>query len=136
MKDMFDCLEEDGGYNCQMVFLTRKIRNKRGRKSRFLYLQEICPDGSFRWGVDFRYAINITPRDTIYYEAIKKKVRDEGLVCFFRRVSFSQYLLENGLWDAWKPVKKETWWSRFKVWFSRKIQYFAGYISIERAMKD
>ena len=66
------------------------------------------------------------------YIIIREVVRKSGISCQILRVPYT--LKPTIIGD--KPVRKKKWWDRIKVWFSRKVQYFAGYISIERPMKD
>jgi hypothetical protein len=129
MKDMFDCLEEN--WNSEdIVFLSKTIKNKRRGKRKTLFLNQINEYEYPIWGIEPNIIFSLNPSSQ-FYEQIKKMVREKKISCQIYRVPISQFLIITS-----KPVKKETWWSRLKVWFSRKVQYFAGYISIERSMKD
>ena len=118
---MFDCLEETHSGK-EWFYLVRTYKNKRGG---MLYLSSVIPLlGQLRWSSDLKDARKIFIR-TADYEIIKSIVRDRKVRC--------QIMWMN---EEPKPkpksVRKETWWDRIKVWFSRKVQYFAGYISIEK----
>ena len=133
MKDMFDCLEA----SCQkeLVFLIKTRRNKKVRKNNvntFLYLSEINSDGSLKFTRGLITAMNL--KYNYYYDHIKDTVRSEKIPCEIYIMSKLQYY--QLIPKEFKPVCQDTWWNRIKVWFSRKVQYFAGYISIERLMKD
>ena len=72
-------------------------------------------------------AMNI--KHSYFYDHIKNTVRSEKITCGIYIMSkFQYYQLTPG---EFKPVRKEKWWDRVKVWFFRKVQYFSGYISIE-----
>ena len=48
--------------------------------------------------------------------------------CLFVILSEEEYyyltLTQEDYYQTNKPVKKETWWGRIKVWFSRKVTEF------------
>ena len=125
---MFDCLEENWD-STDIVFLSKTIKNKRRGKRKILFLNQINEYGYPIWGTEPNIIFSLSPSSQ-FYEQIKKMVREKKISCQIYSVPISQFLTITS-----KPVKKETWWNRIKVWFSRKVQYFAGYISIERAMK-
>ena len=126
MKDMFDYLEEDreGNY---IVFLCKKAKNKKNRRKLF-YLYFIDELGNPVWGTEPNIAYSLSI-GSLYYELIKKVVREKNISCQLYKLSLPQFIITP---TKLQPVKKETWWNRIKVWFSRKVQYFAGYISIKK----
>lgn len=136
MKDMFDCLEEDFNIILEYAFLVKLRRNKRTRTYNLIYLSGVNRDGSLRFMRGLENAIPITPKDH-FYEHIKNRVRLENIHCSIYRMTAAQYysITFRTNPNFVKTVRKEKWWDRIKVWFSRKVQYFAGYISIERPMK-
>ena len=122
MKDMFDYLEEE---ECpeDLVFLIKRRRNKKTRKNNIntlLYLSEINSDGSLKFTRGLITAMDI--KHNYYYDHIRNTVRSEKITCEIYIISKFQYyqLIPKEL----KPVKKETWWGRIKVWFSRKFEEF------------
>lgn len=126
MKDMFDCLEES--YNPfleEQIFLIKVVKNKK-RQKKILYLAYINEFDCPVWELNPNLIHSLSP-GSIYYERVKKVVREKRISCQVMRIPKRFQV---------KPVRKEKWWDRIKVWFSRKVQYFAGYISIERPMKD
>ena len=130
MRDMFDYFEE-GWYgnlmegNNYRYYIIKKIRNKR-HKTKILFLQDIdYRNDLLIWDSKKKNALQISP-SLQQYGQIRNLVRRKNIRC--------EFYCYHGL-ELEKPVRKETWWNRIKVWFSRKVQYFAGYISIERAMK-
>ena len=137
MEDMFDWLEEDFNIRLEYVFLVKHRRNKRTRTHNPIYLSGVNRDGSLKFMRGLENAKPITPKDH-YYEHIKNRVRLENIHCSIYRMTAAQYwsIICRTNPDFVKPVRKKKWWDRIKVWFSRKIQYFAGYISIERPIKD
>lgn len=138
MEDIFDWLEEDFNIRPEeYVFLVKHRRNKRTRTHNPIYLSGVNRDGSLKFMRGLENAKLITPKDH-FYEHIKNRVRLENIHCSIDRMTVAQYCsitCRTNL-DLVETVRKETWWDRIKVWFSRKVQYFAGYISIERPMKD
>ena len=126
---MFDCLEETVNVHQEQVFLVRRIKNKRHQKLKYLYLKHIDNMGNTEWSVYRKDAVCLIPCKPSYC-FIRDMIRKYKVSCQIYR----EYLNINEEIHA-IPVKKETWWDRIKVWFSRKVQYFAGYISIKRAMK-
>ena len=124
---MFDCLEETVNVYQEQVFLVRRIKNKRHQKLKYLYLKHIDNMGNTEWSVYRKDAVCLIPCKPSYC-FIRDMIRKYNISCQIYR----EYLSIN----EEISVKKETWWDRIKVWFSRKVQYFAGYISIERPMKD
>ena len=120
MFDCFDCFEERVCHE-DLVFLIKKIRgNKKTRKNNFLYLSGINSDGSLKFTRGLITAMNI--KHSYYYDHIKNTVRSEKIACEIYIMSKFQYyrLIPKEL----KPVRQETWWNRFKVWFSRKFEKF------------
>jgi hypothetical protein len=123
MKDMFDCLEEDWyeNYGKHKYYIIKRIRNKKYK--RFLFLSKIdWENNRLLWNSKKRYALQITPSHVYEYDLIRKMIIQGNIRC--------EFYYYHGL-QIVKPVRKEKWWDRIKVWFSRKVQYFAGYISIE-----
>ena len=129
---MFDCLEETVNVYQEQVFLVRRIKNKRHQKLKYLYLKHIDNMGNTEWSVYRKDAVCLIPCKPSYC-FIRDIIRKYKVSCQILRVP---YTLELTIRERNKPVRKEKWWDRIKVWFSRKVQYFAGYISIERPMKD
>ena len=129
-KDMFDCLEESVNTRDE-IYLIKTIKNKRNKGNRPIFLSGIVPLlGQLIWSAEKGKAKKIIP-GTTNYEIIRSIVRERKIWCKAYRISPLMKKVEEH-----KPVRKEKWWDRIKVWFSRKVQYFAGYISIERPMKD
>ena len=128
---MFDCLEETVNVYQEQVFLVRRIKNKRHQKLKYLYLKNIDNMGSTEWSIYKKDAVCLIPCKPSYC-FIRDMIRKYKVSCQIYR----EYLNINEKISVKIPVRKEKWWDRIKVWFSRKVQYFAGYISIERAMKD
>lgn len=120
---MFDCLEDTVHIYQEQVFLVRRIKNKRHQKRKYLYLKHIDNKGNTEWSVYKKDAVCLIPCKPSYC-FIRDMIRKYNVSCQIYR----EYLSIN----KEISVKKETWWGRLKVWFSRKVQYFAGYISIER----
>ena len=127
---MFDCLEETVNVYQEQVFLVRRIKNKRHQKWKYLYLKHIDNMGNTEWSVYRKDAVCLIPCKPSYC-FIRDMIRKYRVSCQIYR----EYLNINEKISVKIPVRKEKWWDRIKVWFSRKVQYFAGYISIERAMK-
>ena len=127
---MFDCLEETVDVYQEQVFLVRRIKNKRHQKLKYLYLKHIDNMGNTEWSVYRKDALCLIPCKPSYC-FIRDMIRKYKVSCQIYR----EYLNINEKISVKIPVRKEKWWDRIKVWFSRKVQYFAGYISIERAMK-
>jgi len=125
---MFDCLEEtwNGKEEYEFVFLSKVLKNKKRGKKKILYLAYINEFDCPVWELNPNLVHSLSP-GSIYYERVKKVVREKRISCQVIRIPKKRFNV--------KPVRKEKWWDRIKVWFSRKIQYFAGYISIKRAMK-
>ena len=136
MKDMFDCLEEGFNEDLEYVFLVKQRRNKRTRTHGLLYLSGVETRGNLIFRRGLENAEFLIPEEPLY-EHVKLIVRTRGIHCGLYRMTKTQYnTVVKFDTDRLKvPVRKERWWDRIKVWFSRKVQYFAGYISIERAMK-
>ena len=135
MKDMFDCLESTFKEG-DKVFLVRPIKNKKKRKLKLLYYSYIDRQ-EIDWSFKLSMAQQLIPGSTDY-ERVKQYVRNNSLKCMLYRMSdfeFNERIRKEREKIILKPVRKEKWWDRIKVWFSRKVQYFAGYISIERPMK-
>jgi hypothetical protein len=130
---MFDCFEEEDNRPEELVFLIKIRRNKKVRKNNILYFSGINSDGSLRFTRELISAIDI--KHNYYdYEHVKNTVRINKITCSIYKMTPFEY--NQLVPKEFKLVRKETWWDRIKVWFSRKVQYFAGYISIERPMKD
>lgn len=118
---MFDYLED----SCQeeLVFLIKTRRNKKVRKNNinnFLFLSGINSDGSLKFTRGLITAMDI--KYNHYYDHIKNVVRSEKITCEIYIMSKFQYY--QLIPREFKPVKKETWWDRIKVWFSRKFEEF------------
>ena len=132
MKDMFDCLEES--YNPlevkEQIFLIKVVKNKKRQGKKIYYLKTIGQE--ILWTLKMEESMCLLPFSPSYI-IVREVVRKSGISCQILRVP---YTLKITIRERSKPVRKEKWWDRIKVWFSRKVQYFAGYISIERPMKD
>jgi hypothetical protein len=131
MKDMFDCLEESYNPLEEQIFLVKVVKNKKRQKKKIYYLKIICRD-KILWTLKREESMCLLPVRPSYI-IVREVVRKYGISCQILRVP---YTLKLTIRERSKPVRKEKWWNRIKVWFSRKVQYFAGYISIKRAMKD
>ena len=125
MRDMFDCFEEGDNRPEELVFLIKIRRNKKVRKNNILYLSGINSDGSLKFMRGLENAKPITPKDH-FYEHIKNRVRLENIHCSIYRMTVAQYcsITYRTNPDFVKLVRKETWWDRIKVWFSRKVTEF------------
>ena len=120
---MFDCLEETVNVYQEQVFLVRRIKNKRHQKLKYLYLKHIDNMGNTEWSVYRKDAVCLIPCKPSYC-FIRDMIRKYKVSCQIYR----EYLNINEKISVKIPVRKEKWWDRIKVWFSRKVQYFAGYI--------
>lgn len=126
---MFDCLEDNYDINeKENIYLVRCVKNKKKQKTNILYLSTISQSGKTEWTKEIKEAIMLHPF-SYTYQIIRDDIRKYKIPCQIYRENKYQI-------TELKPVKKEKWWDRIKVWFSRKVQYFAGYISIERPIKD
>ena len=138
MEDVFDKIEKiyKGGY----VFLVLGKGNKRKsltKPSSYYFSYIDYKNESLIWEEGLDKGTCLIPGDSVYNQ-VKKIARENMVRCLFVILSEEEYyyLTHDDYYQTNKPVRKEKWWDRIKVWFSRKVQYFAGYISIERPMKD
>lgn len=118
MKDMFDCLEESFIPSHDEVYIVRIIKNKRKQKQKMLYLYEFSQDGRADWTENMEDAILIWPVG-LTYEAIRDGIRKYQIPCSIYRVPKIMKIK-----SIWPRQKKEKWWRRIKVWFSRKFEEF------------
>jgi hypothetical protein len=132
MKDMFDCLEESYNPLEEQVFLIKVVKNKKKQKKKIYYLKTIGQGDKILWTLKREESMCLLPVRSSYI-IVREAVRKSGISCQILRVP---YTLKLTIRERSKPVRKKKWWDWIKVWFSRKVQYFAGYISIERLMKD
>ena len=119
MKDMFDCLEETVNVYQEQVFLVRRIKNKRHQKLKYLYLKHIDNMGNTEWSVYRKDAVCLIPCRPSYC-FIRDIIRKYKISCQIYR----EYLNINEKISVKIPVRKEKWWDRIKVWFSRKFEEF------------
>ena len=129
---MFDCLEESYNPLEEQVFLTKVVKNKKRQRKKIYYLKTIGQNDKILWTPEMEESMRLFPVRPSYI-IVREAVRKFGVSCQILRVP---YTLKLTIRERSKPVRKKKWWDWIKVWFSRKVQYFAGYISIERPMKD
>jgi hypothetical protein len=125
MKDMFDCLEEDFNEDREYAFLVKQRKNKRTRTQGLLFLSGVGINGSLVFRKGLENAEFLIPEEP-FYEYVKLIVRTKGIHCGLYRMTKTQFntILYATTPDFVKPVRKVRWWSRFKVWFSRKVIEF------------
>ena len=121
---MFDCLESTFKEG-DKVFLIRPIKNQKKRKLTLLYYSYIDRQ-EIDWSFKLSMAQQLIPGSTDY-ERVKQYVRDNRLKCMLYLMSdfeFNERIRKEREKIILKPVRKEKWWDRIKVWFSRKVTEF------------
>lgn len=121
---MFDCLESSFKEG-DKVFLVRPIKNKKKRELKLLYYSYVDRQ-EIDWSFKLSMAQQLIPGSTDY-ELVKQYVRNNSLKCMLYLMSdfeFDERIRKEREKIIPKPVRKETWWERFKVWFSRKFEEF------------
>ena len=120
MKDMFDCLEES--YNPlevkEQIFLIKVVKNKKRQGKKIYYLKTIGQE--ILWTLKMEESMCLLPFSPSYI-IVREVVRKSGISCQILRVP---YTLKITIRERSKPVRKEKWWDRIKVWFSRKFEEF------------
>ena len=115
---MFDCLEDTVNVYQEQVFLVKRIKNKRHQKLKYLYLKHIDNMGNTEWSIYRIDAVCLIPCRPSYC-FIRDMIRKYKVSCQIYRES-----LINKKISVKIPVRKEKWWDRIKVWFSRKFEKF------------
>jgi hypothetical protein len=114
MKDMFDCLEESYNPLEEQVFLIKVVKNKKRQKKKIYYLKTIGQ--KILWTSKMEESMCLLPVSPSYI-IVREVVRKSGISCQILRVPLI-------IRERNKPVRKEKWWDRIKVWFSRKFEEF------------
>ena len=118
---MFDCLEDNFNINeKENIYLVRRVKNKKKQKTNILYLSTISQSGKTEWTKEIKEAIRLHPF-SYNYQIIRDTIRKYKIPCQIYRRIFVDTLNRT---TKPQPVRKETWWDRFKVWFSRKFKEF------------
>ena len=125
MKDMFDCFEETYNENePKKVYLIQVRKNKRKQTKRYFYLSYIDDTGKTEWTVNKEDSILLMYNQIFTsYPYVRDLIRKYRIEC--------ELYIEPLIKPKSQPVRKR-WWVELKVWLSRKIQYFAGWIPLER----
>lgn len=117
---MFDCLEES--YNPlevkEQIFLIKVVKNKKRQGKKIYYLKTIGQE--ILWTLKMEESMCLLPFSPSYI-IVREVVRKSGISCQILRVP---YTLKITIRERSKPVRKEKWWDRIKVWFSRKFEEF------------
>ena len=126
MEDVFDKIEKvyKGGY----VFLVLEKGNKRKsltKPSSYYFSYIDYKDESLIWEEGLNKGACLIPNDAVYNQ-VKKIARKNRVRCLFLILSEEEYyyLTHDDYYQTNKPVRKEKWWDRIKVWFSRKVTEF------------
>ena len=115
---MFDCLEESYNPLEEQVFLIKVVKNKKRQKKKIYYLKTIGQE--ILWTPKMEESMCLLPVRPSYI-IVREAVRKSGISCQILRVP---YTLKLTIRERSKPVRKEKWWDRIKVWFSRKVHSF------------
>jgi hypothetical protein len=114
MKNMFDCLEKSYNPLEEQVFLIKVVKNKKRQKKKIYYLKTIGQ--KILWTLKMEESMRLLPVSPSYI-IVREVVRRSGISCQILRVPLI-------IRERNKPVRKEKWWDRIKVWFSRKFEEF------------
>ena len=113
MENMFDCFEEE--YKPEnKYYLVRRIRNKRSKSQKLLYLEGVNIFFGLVWGIDKNLALELDPY-TIQYDMIKRRIRDSQISCCILTI---EPVRNNMLLSQDGREKKKTIWE----WIKSKIR--------------
>jgi hypothetical protein len=125
MEDIFDQVEKTYKIGDGLVLLILEGGHKRKSKKKDLYFSKIGNSGlTLTWVTSPTVSTPLNPSSSLYFEDIKKLVRRD------KKNNYKLILLKDvkafknnnhNIQSLVEPVKKETWWGRIKVWFSRKF---------------